>query len=155
MLGACFTYLEHGHRVSKKFSDGIWKKSWVKNRCFEKKSQPDFETYFFQNSCFCTFACIYFVWDIVWPCSKYLKLAPDIVLYASKKIKVIRYLKQNIFKEKYKSWILKKNMSQDGVGSQMGLLTQTPIFDSIFFSNASRKCFIDSMAMFKVFKSWS
>ena len=51
-LDGHFRYLAHVHKVSRKFSRGLWKKIWAQNIGFVRKFEPDFELHFSKSQLF-------------------------------------------------------------------------------------------------------
>ena len=77
----------------------------------------------------------------LWPCLRYLKGSPDIVLYVSKKIRAIRHVKDNIFKEKYKKTDFEEIQSQNGVATSC----QNPYFSLETFFQMLLENFLDTL----------
>ena len=152
MLRGPLEYLEHSPKVHKKFSIDIWKKSfrWKMSVLASLKIGLGFlaKTLIFHLKHFFQMSQENFLCAL-WLSSRYLKASPNIVLYASKKIRTIRHVKENILKEKYKKPGFWKIESQNRVETSC---QNTHFSLETFFSNAPRKFSIHSMTMFKVFK---
>ena len=91
--------------------------------------------------------------SVVWSCSIYLEACLTSYLYARKKSRVIRHVKQIIWQETYKSLDFWKIHSQNRVREVHGFGSKMSIFEANFFSNASRKFSMRRMIMFNIFGS--
>ena len=90
--------------------------------------------------------------SVVWSCSIYLETCLTSYLYARKKIRVIRHVKQIIWQETYKSLDFWKSTLWIGLPKHVGnaiFLTQN------FFSKALRKFSKRRMIMFNIFGNLS
>ena len=114
-----------------------------------------FWDWIFKNRVFSTFPWIYLLWSVVWPWFVYWRKEQrekellntlevvieclDNFLEASKQIYPRKSRKNPIFEK-------------SSLKMRLRLLAKTPIFHSKLFSNASRKFYIHSITLFKIFK---
>ena len=109
-LGGPLRYLEHVCKVYRKFSRGLWKKSFTSEKwSFFRIFQPHFEFHFFPifwGEIFLR-ASRNFLWTLR-TFSRYLQGPPDLVLDVSKNVVAARHTNEIICQEKWKKFRLWK-----------------------------------------------